>query len=168
MTAATLLRPGALDGRGVVAGGAYAAACAAAGATIADRAAARVDVLVVDAAVAFGGGGLSGLRAALDGAWRDVLEVASGRWLAEGAGADAGGLIVLVGPRAGTGEHAEAATAALENLARTLAVEWARFGVRAVAVARGPRTSDEEVAQLVAYLASAAGAYYSGCRFELR
>jgi NAD(P)-dependent dehydrogenase (short-subunit alcohol dehydrogenase family) len=167
MTAASLLRPGALAGCSVVAGGVYATACAAAGATIAGAAAEHVDVLVVDAAPAFGAGGPSGLRAAVDGAWRDILEIAAGRWLSDEAPV-AGGRIVLVGPRAGSGEHAGAAGAALENLARTLAVEWARFGVRAVAVARGPQTSDEDAAQLVAFLASAGGAYYSGCRFDLR
>ena len=165
MTATSLLRPGALEGRAVVAGGVYAAACAEAGATIVSAAdAARVDVLVVDAGPAFGDGGLDGLRAALDGAWSSVRAVAGARWLAAGDG----GKVVFVAPRADAGEHAEAAAAALENLARTLAVEWARFGVRAVAVAPGPRTTDDEVAQLVAFLASAGGEYFSGCRFDLR
>ena len=46
-------------------------------------------MLVVDAAQTFGAGGLGGLRAALDGAWGDVIEVTTGHWLGEG-GARAG------------------------------------------------------------------------------
>jgi len=164
MTVTSLLRPGALDGRAVRAGGAYAAACAAAGATIVGAGAARVDVLVVDTAPAFGAGGPDGLRAALDGAWSAVLAVAGEHRPAGGEG----GKIVLVAPRTDAGEHATAAAAALENLARTLGVEWARHGVRATAIAPGPRTDDAAVAQLVAFLASAAGEYFSGCRFDLR
>ena len=75
---------------------------------------------------------------------------------------------MLVAPRAAAGEHAGAAAAGLENLARTLAIEWARFGVRATAIVPGPRTSDDELAALVAFLASAGGEYFSGCRFSLR
>ncbi len=173
MTAATLLRPGALDGRAVVAGGVYAAVCAEAGATIVTVAAERVDVLVVDAATQFGDGGPRGMRAALDGAWSDVLTVAGGR-LAQDAGRGtqrphgAARALMFVAPRVGAGEHAGAVAGALENLARTLAVEWARFGVRAIAIAPGPLTPDEDVAELVAFLASAGGEYFSGCRFDLR
>ena len=47
-----------------------------------------------------------------------------------------GGLVVVIAPAPGAGEHAEAARAGLENLARTLSIEWARFATRAVAVAR--------------------------------
>lgn len=165
MTVTSLLRPGALDGRAIVAGGAHAAACAHAGATIVSAAdAERVDMLVVDTAAGFAEGGLDRLRAALDGAWSDVLAVAERHWLVDGAG----GRLVLVAPRADAGEHAVAAAAGLENLARTLAVEWARFGVRAVAIAPGPRTTDDELTALVAFLASAGGGYFSGCRFDLR
>ena len=56
---------------------------------------------------------------------------------------------------------------ALENMARTLSVEWSRFGVRTVAIAREPETPPMEVAAMVAYLASAAGDYFSGCLLEL-
>ena len=164
---ATLLRPGALAGRVVVADGPYATACAAAGATIVAAGAERIDMLVVDAARMFGDGGRDGLRGALDGAWNAVRAVATQAWLEE-RGQGAGGRVVLVAPRADAGEHAVAAAAGLENLARTLAVEWARFGVRATAIAPGPRTADDEVAALVAFLASAGGAYFSGCRFDLR
>jgi NAD(P)-dependent dehydrogenase (short-subunit alcohol dehydrogenase family) len=73
---------------------------------------------------------------------------------------------VLLAPRPGTAE-AEAARAGLENLARTLSVEWARFQVRPVAILPGDATSPAEVAELAAFLASPAGAYYSGCAFTL-
>ena len=38
---------------------------------------------------------------------------------------------------------------------------------RPVAVVPGAATSSAEVAELVAFLASAAGAYYSGCAFTM-
>ena len=69
-------------------------------------------------------------------------------------------------PRPGDA-HREAARSGLENLARTLSIEWARFGVRPVAILPGSATEDAEVAELVAYLVSPAGAYYSGCAFTL-
>ncbi len=163
----TLLKPGALDGRAVAAGGACAEACAGAGATIVAPGDGRIDTLVVDAGVLFGDGGLGGLRAALDGAWSAVLEVAAEHWLGEDAGRT-GGKLVLVAPRGDAGEHAGAAASGLESLARTLAVEWARHGVRATVVVAGPRTTDDELGALVAFLASAGGEYFSGCRFDLR
>ena len=55
----------------------------------------------------------------------------------------------------------------VENLARTLSVEWARFSVRPVAILPGTAGSPAEVAELVAFLASPAGECYSGCAFEL-
>jgi citronellol/citronellal dehydrogenase len=84
--------------------------------------------------------------------------------------------------------HSGAARAAVENMMRTLAIEWSRFGIRLVAVAPGqidtevfrtkypkavvetvPRTvplgrlgRPEEVAWLIAYLASPAGDFFSG------
>jgi len=163
----TLLKPGALEGRAVAAEGTIAAACADGGATIVTPGAARVDTLVVDAAARFADGGLDGLRAVLDGAWNAVHEVATAQWCTQEA-AGAGGKIVFVAPRAAAGEHAGAAAAGLENLARTLAIEWARFGVRATAIVPGPRTTEDELAALVAFLASAGGEYFSGCRFSLR
>lgn len=85
--------------------------------------------------------------------------------------------------------HSGAARAAVENMMRTLSVEWSRFGIRLVAVAPGqfdtetlrtkyPKAivdnlagtvplgrlgTEEEMAWLVAYLASPAGHFYSGC-----
>jgi citronellol/citronellal dehydrogenase len=84
--------------------------------------------------------------------------------------------------------HSGAARAAVENMMRTLSIEWARFGIRLCAVAPGqfdtevfrtkypaevvetvPRTiplgrlgRPEEMAWLVAYLAGPAGDFFSG------
>ena len=51
-------------------------------------------------------------------------------------------------------------------MARTLSIEWARLGIRPVAVLPA-RRRPAEIAELVAFLASPAGAYYSGCVFDL-
>jgi len=111
-----------------------------------------LDVLVWD-----GSAGPDGIRTALDGAWLAVRPVGA-------AGAPA--RILLLAPRPG-GPHAEAVRAGLENLARTLSVEWARLGIRPVAVLPGAATGAAEVAELAAFLASPAGEYYSGCAFTL-
>jgi len=89
--------------------------------------------------------------------------------------------------------HSGAARAAVENMMRTLSVEWSRFGIRLCAIAPGqfdtevfrtkypkivvesvPRTiplgrlgRPEEVAWLVAYLASPAGDFFSGAVLTL-
>ena len=115
-----------------------------------------VDVLVWDGAAAFGSGGrVDCVRAVLDGAWLAIRPLAQRPVQ-----------VLLLAPPPG-GPHAAAARAGLENLARTLSIEWARFGARLVAILPGPAASAEDVAELAAYLASPAGAYYSGCRFEL-
>jgi NAD(P)-dependent dehydrogenase (short-subunit alcohol dehydrogenase family) len=75
------------------------------------------------------------------------------------------GLIVLIAPPLGDA-HRAAARAGLENLSRTLSVEWARFQIRPVTIL--PGEDSEPVAELVAFLASEAGAYYAGCTFTLR
>ena len=77
------------------------------------------------------------------------------------------GKVVLIGPRPDAGPFAAAARAALENLARTLSVEWARYGVGAVAIAPGAQTTDDDLAELVCFLVSPAGEYFTGCVFEL-
>jgi NAD(P)-dependent dehydrogenase (short-subunit alcohol dehydrogenase family) len=124
---------------------------------------AALRALVFDAGAAFGEGGQAGLRAALDQAWMAIRAVAAGA-LIPGHG---GGKIVLLTPRANAGMYAAAARSGLENLARTLSVEWARYGITTSAVAPGATSTDEEVAVLIAYLLSRAGDYFSGCRFEL-
>jgi NAD(P)-dependent dehydrogenase (short-subunit alcohol dehydrogenase family) len=84
--------------------------------------------------------------------------------------------------------HSGAARAAVENMMRTLAIEWARFGIRLSAIAVGQFDTEvlrtkypkevsenvartvplgrlgrpEEIAWLVAYLASPAGDFFSG------
>ncbi len=121
-------------------------------------------VLVYDAAGTFAEGGRAGLRAALDDAWDTILEVAVGWTAAPEDGSDARKL-VLIAPRPGSGPFVAAAASALENLARTLSVEWVRFGVTATVIA--PAEGDEPVAELVCFLASSAGDYFSGCRFDL-
>jgi NAD(P)-dependent dehydrogenase (short-subunit alcohol dehydrogenase family) len=154
-----ILRPGVLeDVRLVVAdagvlGDAVIARCAALGANCAGE---EAEVLVWDGAEAFASAsGVEGVRAALDGGWDAI----------HGALRD-GLLIILLAPPPGDA-HAEAARAGLENMARTLSIEWARRGIRPVAIHPGEATSPAEVAELVAFLASPAGAYYSGCCFEL-
>ena len=112
-------------------------------------------------ALVYDGSAVPGIQAVLDGAWLTIRPVATAAMIEHG-----GGLIVLLAPRPGSVE-AEAARAGLENLARTLSVEWARFGVRPVAVLPGVETGAAEVAELVAFLASPAGEYYSGCAFTL-
>ena len=85
--------------------------------------------------------------------------------------------------------HSGAARAAVENMMRTLSIEWARFEIRLCAVAAGQFDTEvlrtkypkevaenvartvplgrlgtpEEMAWLVAYLASPAGDFFSGC-----
>ena len=85
--------------------------------------------------------------------------------------------------------HSGAARAAVENMTRTLSVEWARFGIRLVAIAAGQFGTEtmrtkypevvtrsversiplgrvgepEELAWMVAYAASAAGDFLTGC-----
>jgi NAD(P)-dependent dehydrogenase (short-subunit alcohol dehydrogenase family) len=135
-----------------------------------------VEVLVVDCASVFaqsggGGGGGGGdaegpreaLRACLDIAWNVTRAVVDGAFLPD----TRGGRIVYLAPPADGGEHADAARAGLENLARTLSIEWARHGITPVTIASGASAMGE-VAALVAYLASPAGAYFSGCLLDLR
>ncbi len=122
------------------------------------------DVLVVDGAGLFAAAqGDAALLAAMQACWELTRTVAAAGMVEQG-----GGLAVLIAPAPGAGAHARAAAAGLENLARTLSIEWARFGTRAVTIAPGDATGPGEIATLVAYLASPAGAYYSGCLLDLR
>jgi len=159
-----MLRPGLLDGALIA-----THECAE---TVIERLAALGATLVVpeDAgtpdALLCGVGSL----AALDGTWPVIQGVVAGSMIPAGdPGEGTTRKLLLIGPRPGGAGAAstEPARAALENLARTLSVEWARFGIVAAMVAPGEYTTDEEVATLVAFLCSSAGHYYSGCRFSL-
>jgi citronellol/citronellal dehydrogenase len=135
--------------------------------------AADVHALVFDAAAPFAAGGAPGasadelapLRAAGDAAWIATRAVANAAWIEPKA---PGGKVVLIAPRPGDGIHAAAARAALENLSRTLSIEWSRYGIRTTTITPADATSDADVANLVAYLVSRAGDYFSGARLDLR
>jgi NAD(P)-dependent dehydrogenase (short-subunit alcohol dehydrogenase family) len=74
---------------------------------------------------------------------------------------------VLLAPRPEAGPLAEAARAGLENLIRTVSVEWARYGVTAVMLAPGQDTLEADIGAVAAFLVSEAGGYFSGCRLTL-
>jgi NAD(P)-dependent dehydrogenase (short-subunit alcohol dehydrogenase family) len=120
-----------------------------------------LDMLVVDGAALFARGGLG---TCLEGVWEATAAVVNGAFLP----AALGGRIVYLAPAPGTGKQADAARAGLENLARTLSVEWARHRITVVTIALGDATIPSEAAALTAYLASPAGAYFSGCQLDLR
>ena len=115
---------------GVLAGTAMAfAGDGALGRAVAERAPALgasegVDVLVYDP-------GDAPMLEALDGAWDAIRPVATAAMIERG-----GGRILLLAPPPG-GAEAAAVRAGLENLARTLSVEWARFQIRPVAILPG-------------------------------
>jgi citronellol/citronellal dehydrogenase len=156
----------------------------------------RLDVLVNNA----GGQFLSPAEAITPNGFRTVIELnVQGTWQMTHAAATKafipqreGKVVSLtVSPHMGFPGmvHTGAARAGVENMMRTLSIEWARFGVRAVAVAVGQfdtetlRTkypkqvvdnvantvplgrlgTEQEMAWLVAYLASPAGDFFSGC-----
>lgn len=104
------------------------------------------------------------LRRCLEAAWSVTRAVVNVALLPR----EEGGRIVYLAPRPRSGAYAGAACAGLENLARTLSVEWARHAITAVAIAPGDGTTDEVLAALTAYLASPAGGYFSGCLLDLR
>lgn len=124
-----------------------------------------IDVLVVDAASAFAaaGGGVTGLRTAVDDAWNVIRAVAVASWIE--AEHDRGGKVILLAPATDSAEHADAVGAALENTARTLSIEWARFTIRTTAIRPRAGATAEDRAELVAFLASRAGDYFTGCAF---
>jgi citronellol/citronellal dehydrogenase len=88
-------------------------------------------------------------RVSVEGTWLLIHAVATKAMIPGGRG----GKIVTVSPAD------RVCRAALENLARVLSIEWARFGITPTAIASG---TDEEAAWLTAFLASPAGDYYSG------
>jgi hypothetical protein len=114
-------------------------------------------------AATFGDGGSDGLGSSLEQAWVAIRGVATGALIPGGLG----GKVVLVAPPPEAGPFAGAARAALENLARTLSVEWARYAITATAIAPAAGTTELELAELVCFLVSPAGDYFSGCAFEL-
>ena len=125
-------------------------------------------------------------RLAVDAAWNLTRTVATRSMIPNESG-----LVVFIGfsPRRGIPgmAHAAAARAALENLAGSLSSEWSRYGIRAVCVACGNILTEgleaygaarvaewkrsvplgrlgtpEEVGAVIAFLASAGGAYITG------
>jgi citronellol/citronellal dehydrogenase len=155
----------------------------------------RLDVLVNNA----GGQFLSPAEAISPKGFRTVIELnVQGTWLMTHAAAtrafipQGGGkvLSVTLSPHHGMPGmvHSGAARAAVENMMRTLATEWARFGIKTCALAAGQFATEtlltkypqavvdnlersipigragrsEEMAWLVAYLASPAGDFFSG------
>lgn len=133
---------------------------------------------------------LKGLRAVhrlnIDATWDLTHEVATRAMIPAKSG-----LITFTGfsPRRGIPEmvHASSARAALENLASGLSMEWSRYGIRVVCIAPGNIDTEglagygeeavahmrrevplgrlgapHEVGELVAFLATPAGAYITG------
>ena len=156
----------------------------------------RLDLLVNNA----GGQFLSPAEAITPKGFRTVIELnVQGTWQMTHAAATkafipqrSGKVVSLtVSPHQGFPGmvHTGAARAAVENMMRTLSVEWARFQVKLVAVAVGqfdtetlrtkyPKAvvenvantvplgrlgTEEEMAWLIAFLASPAGDFFSGC-----
>jgi NAD(P)-dependent dehydrogenase (short-subunit alcohol dehydrogenase family) len=122
-----------------------------------------LQALVYDARGRFRSGGHEHLRAALDEAWICARAVATGALI----GSQPEGRLLFLAPPPGAGPLAQSARAGLESLARTLSVEWARHSVTAVAVCPGDVSGEAELLDLMAFLLSPAGGYYSGCRFDL-
>jgi citronellol/citronellal dehydrogenase len=155
----------------------------------------RVDVLVNNA----GGQFLSPAEAITPKGFRTVIDLnVQGTWLMTHAAAtkamipQGGGkvLSVTLSPHNGMPGmvHSGAARAAVENMMRTLSIEWARFGIKTCSLAAGHFATEtlltkypqavvdnvahsiplqrtgraEEMAWLVAYLASPAGDFFSG------
>jgi NAD(P)-dependent dehydrogenase (short-subunit alcohol dehydrogenase family) len=127
------------------------------------RARSPLDAVIYDAAPSFGDGGQRGLQAASAQAWEAIREIVNGELIPR----ERRGKVVLIAPSSGAGAFAQAARAALENLARTLSVEWARYGITVTMIAPGPATTPAQLAELACFLVSPAGDYFSGCRFSL-
>jgi NAD(P)-dependent dehydrogenase (short-subunit alcohol dehydrogenase family) len=132
-----------------------------------------LDLLVVDGAGLFtyglanGGSAHAALRTCLDATWNITRAVVNHAFLPAEPSSPTGRIVYLA-PAPAAGAQADAARAGLENLGRTLSIEWARYGITLVTIAPGEATVAGEVAALTAYLASPAGAYFSGCLLDLR
>jgi citronellol/citronellal dehydrogenase len=128
------------------------------------------------------------IRLNVEGTWLVTHAVATKAMIPSGRGGKV--FSVTLSPHNGMPgmAHSGAARAAVENLMRTLSVEWARFDIRLLALAAGqfetqtlltkyPRAivervahsiplgrmgTEQEFAWLVAYLASPAGDFFSG------
>ena len=128
------------------------------------------------------------IRLNVEGTWLVTHAVATRAMIPSGRGGKV--FSVTLSPHNGMPgmAHSGAARAAVENLMRTLAIEWARFDIRLLALAAGqfetqtlltkyPKAivdriahtiplqrlgTEREWAQLVAYLASPAGDFFSG------
>ncbi len=116
------------------------------------------DVLVLDAASLFAPGGRVALVGCLQASWGLIRAIANRAFL----GAGGGGRVLMIAPPASAGEHADAAVAALENLARTLSIEWARHGSRPSRWHPAGAPPPAELADVAAYLASSAGSLFLG------
>jgi NAD(P)-dependent dehydrogenase (short-subunit alcohol dehydrogenase family) len=186
MTAVTLLRDDLLNGRAIVlAGGRDGPPAAELGERMSGlgarvehlhpgpptdedsaegwaRSRAPLHAIVYDAGASFGAGGQDALQTAVAQAWMATRAIANGALIP-----GEGGKVVLVAPSADAGAYAEAARAALENLTRTLSIEWARHRITAVTIAPGSETTPEQLTTLVCFLVSPAGDYFSGTRFDL-
>jgi NAD(P)-dependent dehydrogenase (short-subunit alcohol dehydrogenase family) len=138
-----------------------------------------IQVLVLDGAGLFEHGAPGALRACLDSAWNVTRAVVNHAFLPVERDPSMRRILYLA-PAPDAGGHALAARAGLENLARTLSVEWARHDINVIALAPGARSGAapgsggtardvpaDEIAALAAYLASPAGAYFSGCLLDL-
>ena len=160
----------------------------------------RLDVLLNNA----GGQFLSPAEGISPKGFRTVIDLnVQGTWLMSYAAAtkafipQGGGKVmsVTLSPHNGMPGmvHSGAARAAVENMMRTLAIEWARFGVKTCSLAAGHFATEtfltkypqvvidnyertiplgragrpEEMAWLVAYLASPAGDFFSGTTITL-
>lgn len=162
----TVLRPDLLAGRVIALPGVAQPvkdALTGLGARVEGAPGSPVDAIVYDARETFGDGGAEGLASASAQAWTTIRELAAETMIP----AQQPGKVVLIAPRPDAGAFAQASRAALENLARTLSVEWARYGITATAITPGATTTDEQLAELVCFLVSPAGDYFSGCRFSL-
>ncbi|MGH2864329.1 MAG: hypothetical protein ACRDJX_03665 [Solirubrobacteraceae bacterium] len=106
------------------------------------------------------------LRVCLAASWSVTRAIVNRAFLLDGHG----GRIVYLAPAADAGDLASGARRGLENLARTLSIEWARHAITTVAVVPASGSQGEaarQVGALTAYLASPAGAYFSGCLLDL-